>query len=259
MFYWLLKTIVVGPIVRTLFRPWVRGLENIPETGGAIIAGNHLSFIDSVFVPLAVPRPVVYLAKNDYFLGRGIKGTATRWFFKLTNQLPMDRSGGSASEASLTAGLRVLRSGKLLGIYPEGTRSPDGRLYRGRTGIARLVLESGVPVVPVALIGTDKVQPEGRTMPRLRRVGIVFGRPLDFSEYAGMQSDRFLLRSVTDEIMYEILRLSGQEYVDTYASSVKTKLLTAVKPQSAAPAEAPSAASEVTDGAGSGAQSTADR
>ncbi|GAA4388673.1 MULTISPECIES: 1-acyl-sn-glycerol-3-phosphate acyltransferase [Brevibacterium] len=230
MFYWLLKTIVVGPVARALFRPWVRGLENIPETGGAIIAGNHLSFIDSIFVPLAVPRPVVYLAKNDYFVGRGIKGTVTRWFFKLTNQLPIDRSGGSASEASLDAGLRVLRRGDLLGIYPEGTRSPDGRLYRGRTGIARLVMEAGVPVVPVALIGTDKVQPEGRTIPRLRRVGIVFGKPLDFSEYAGMQGDRFLLRSVTDEIMYEILRLSGQEYVDTYASSVKTKLLTSTKP-----------------------------
>lgn len=251
MFYWLLKTIVVGPVARALFRPWVRGLENIPETGGAIIAGNHLSFIDSIFVPLAVPRPVVYLAKNDYFVGRGAKGTATRWFFKLTNQLPIDRSGGSASEASLDAGLKVLRRGDLLGIYPEGTRSPDGRLYRGRTGIARLVMEAGVPVVPVALIGTDKVQPEGRTIPRLRRVGIVFGKPLDFSEYAGMQSDRFLLRSVTDEIMYEILRLSGQEYVDAYASSVKTKLLTSTKPVGRPAGEAAvAAAAQIAPGSG---------
>jgi 1-acyl-sn-glycerol-3-phosphate acyltransferase len=230
VFYWLLKRIAVGPILRMLFRPWTRGLENIPESGGAIIAGNHLSFLDSIFVPLVAPRPVVYLAKKDYFTGRGVKGMLTRWFFKLTNQLPMDRSGGSASEASLHSGLKVLQGGNLLGIYPEGTRSPDGRLYRGRTGVARLVLEAGVPVVPVALIGTDKVQPQGRKVPRLRRVGVVFGNSMDFSKYAGLQQDRFLLRSITDEIMYEILRLSGQEYVDSYASTVKTKLLSARKP-----------------------------
>ncbi|GAA1360534.1 1-acyl-sn-glycerol-3-phosphate acyltransferase [Brevibacterium luteolum] len=229
MFYWLLKRIIVGPFLRALFRPWVRGLENIPESGGAIIAGNHLSFMDSIFVPLVAPRPVVYLAKKDYFTGRGVKGTATRWFFRLTNQLPMDRSGGSASEASLHSGLKVLNGGNLLGIYPEGTRSPDGNLYRGRTGVARLVLEAGVPVVPVALIGTDKVQPVGRMLPRLRRIGVVFGEPLDFSEYEGMAGDRFLLRSITDDIMYEILRLSGQRYIDTYASSAKTKLLAAKK------------------------------
>ena len=215
MFYWLLKRIIVRPFLRALFRPWVRGLENIPESGGAIIAGNHLSFMDSIFVPLVAPRPVVYLAKKDYFTGRGVKGTVTRWFFRLTNQLPMDRSGGSASEASLHSGLKVLNGGNLLGIYPEGTRSPDGNLYRGRTGVARLVLEAGVPVVPVALIGTDKVQPVGRMLPRLRRIGVVFGEPLDFSEYEGMAGDRFLLRSITDDIMYEILRLSGQRYIDT--------------------------------------------
>lgn len=230
MFYWLLKRIFVGPFLRALFRPWVRGLENIPETGGAIIAGNHLSFMDSIFVPLVTPRPVVYLAKKDYFTGRGLKGMVTRWFFRLTNQLPMDRSGGSASEASLNSGLKVLNGGNLLGIYPEGTRSPDGNLYRGRTGVARLVLEAGVPVIPVALIGTDKVQPAGRMLPRLRRVGVVFGEPLDFSEYEGMAGDRFLLRSITDDIMYEILRLSGQRYIDTYASSAQAKLLTSKKP-----------------------------
>jgi len=225
VFYWVLKRILVGPLLKILFRPWVRGIENIPEEGGAIIAGNHLSFMDSIFIPLIAPRPVVYLAKKDYFTGPGIKGRLVRSFFLATNQLPMDRGGGSASEASLKSGLKVLNDGKLLGIYPEGTRSPDGRLYRGRTGVARLVLESGCPVVPVALIGTDKVQPQGKMVPKLRRVGIVFGKPIDFSRYENVPEDRFLLRSITDEIMYEILRLSGQEYVDTYASTVKTRLL----------------------------------
>nr|WP_272905529.1 lysophospholipid acyltransferase family protein [Sediminivirga luteola] len=227
----MLKRVLLGPLLRLLFRPWVRGLENIPESGGAIIAGNHLSFMDSIFVPLVAPRPVVYLAKKDYFEGPGLRGRATRWFFKLNNQLPMDRSGGSNSEASLKSGLAVLKAGDLLGIYPEGTRSPDGRLYRGRTGVARLALDSQAPIIPVAIIGTDKVQPEGRMIPRIRRVGIVFGKPLDFSRFHGMESDRFVLRSVTDEIMYEIMRLTGQEYVDAYASSVKTKLLTSKKPE----------------------------
>lgn len=235
MFYWLLKRIFLGPVLRLLFRPWVRGIENIPESGGAILAPNHLTFSDSIFIPLVAPRPVVYLAKNDYFTGPGIKGLFTRLFFKAANQLPIDRSGGSASEASLKSGLAVLRSGTLLGMYPEGTRSPDGKLYRGRTGVARLVLEAGVPVVPVAVIGTDRVQPQGRIIPRLSRVGVVFGRPLDFSHYKDLEPDRFLLRSITDEIMYEILRLSGQEYVDTYASSVKTKLLTSKKSQAEKP------------------------
>nr|WP_306439885.1 lysophospholipid acyltransferase family protein [Brevibacterium sp. 91QC2O2] len=222
----MLKRILVGPLLRILFRPWVRGVENIPDSGPAILAGNHLSFMDSIFTPLVAPRPVVYLAKQDYFNGRGIKGRLTRWFFLATNQLPMDRSGGSASEASLNAGLKVLGSGNLLGIYPEGTRSPDGKLYRGRTGVARLVVEAQVPVIPVAIVGSDKIQPQGRLIPRLRRVGIIFGEPLDFSKYTEMSEDRFLLRSITDEIMYEILRLSGQQYVDSYASSVKTRLLT---------------------------------
>ncbi len=229
MFYWLLKRVLVGPLLRILFRPWVRGLENVPAEGPAILAGNHMSFLDSIFMPLMAPRPVVFLAKNDYFTGRGLRGRITRRFFLMTNQLPMDRSGGSASEASLNAGLKVLREGKLLGIYPEGTRSPDGKLYRGRTGVARLVLESGAPVVPLALIGTDKVQPQGSTLPRIRRVGVVFGEAMDFSKYEGLEPDRFLLRSITDEIMYEILRVSGQQYEDTYASSVKTRLLTQKK------------------------------
>jgi 1-acyl-sn-glycerol-3-phosphate acyltransferase len=198
-------------------------MENIPTSGAAILASNHLSFSDSIFLPLQTRRPVVFLAKSEYFTGRGVKGALTRWFFKSTGQLPIDRSGGKASEASLNTGLGVLEQGSLLGIYPEGTRSPDGRLYRGRTGIARMVLEAKVPVIPVAMIDTEKVQPIGQTMPKIRRIGIVVGEPLDFSRFDGMEGDRIVLRAVTDEIMYELRKLSGQEYVDLYASSVKEK------------------------------------
>jgi 1-acyl-sn-glycerol-3-phosphate acyltransferase len=221
--YFILKTFVLGPLLRVLFRPWVRGMENIPATGPVILASNHLSFSDSIFLPLQARRPVVFLAKSEYFTGKGIKGALTRWFFKSTGQLPIDRSGGKASEASLNTGLKVLSQGQVLGIYPEGTRSPDGRLYRGRTGIARMVLESKVPVIPVAMIDTEKVQPIGKRLPRIRRIGIVVGTPLDFSRFDGMEGDRIVLRAVTDEIMYELRLLSGQEYVDAYASSVKEK------------------------------------
>ena len=223
MAYFILKTFVLGPLLRVLFRPWVRGMENIPATGPVILASNHLSFSDSIFLPLQARRPVVFLAKSEYFTGKGIKGALTRWFFKSTGQLPIDRSGGKASEASLNTGLKVLSQGQVLGIYPEGTRSPDGRLYRGRTGIARMVLESKVPVIPVAMIDTEKVQPIGKRLPRIRRIGIVVGTPLDFSRFDGMEGDRIVLRAVTDEIMYELRLLSGQEYVDAYASSVKEK------------------------------------
>jgi 1-acyl-sn-glycerol-3-phosphate acyltransferase len=193
------------------------------RTGIGFGGGCLLSFSDSIFLPLMATRPVVFLAKSDYFTGKGIKGALTRWFFKATGQLPIDRSGGKASEASLNTGLGVLEQGQVLGIYPEGTRSPDGRLYRGRTGIARMVLEAKVPVIPVAMIDTEKVQPIGKRLPRIRRVGIVVGKPLDFSRFEGMEGDRVVLRAVTDEIMYELMKLSGQEYVDAYASSVKEK------------------------------------
>jgi 1-acyl-sn-glycerol-3-phosphate acyltransferase len=223
VFYWLMKNIVVGPILLGLFRPWIVGLEKIPKEGGVILASNHLSFIDSVFLPLVVPRRVSFLAKSEYFTGKGIKGWATRAFFTATGQLPIDRSGGKASEDSLNTGLRVLGGGGVLGIYPEGTRSPDARLYRGRTGVARMVLEAGVPIVPVAMIDTEKAMPTGTRLPRVRRVGIIIGDPLDFSRFEGMEGDRFVLRSVTDELMYELRRLSAQEYVDVYATSVKEK------------------------------------
>ena len=223
MAYFILKSLILGPLLRVLFRPWVRGMENIPATGPVILASNHLSFSDSIFLPLMSRRPVVFLAKSEYFTGKGLKGALTRWFFKSTGQLPIDRSGGKASEASLNTGLGVLAQGLVLGIYPEGTRSPDGRLYRGRTGIARMALEAKVPIIPVAMIDTEKVQPIGQKMPKIRRIGIVVGQPLDFSRFDGMEGDRIVLRAVTDEIMYELKQLSGQEYVDAYASSVKEK------------------------------------
>ena len=229
MFYWFLKTIVIGPIVRLVFRPWVEGEEHIPEEGAAIFASNHLSFSDSIFLPLVVSRRVTFLAKSDYFTGRGIKGRLTAAFFRGVGQLPVDRSGGKASNAALSSGLKVLRRGELLGIYPEGTRSPDGRLYRGRTGVARMALEGKVKVIPVAMIGTDKAQPTGKVIPRVMRVGVRMGKPLDFSRYEGMEDDRFVLRSITDEIMYELMLLSGQEYVDMYATSMKDRLVSAAR------------------------------
>lgn len=223
MFYWLMKNLVVGPIIMTAFRPWVRGLENVPKDGAVILASNHLSFVDSVFLPLVIDRRVVFLAKSDYFTGPGFRGWLIKMFFIGTGQLPIDRSGGKASEASLNTGLRVLADGLALGIYPEGTRSPDGIMYRGRTGVARMILESGAPVVPVAMIDTEKVMPIGTKLPKVMRPGVVFGEPLDFTRFAGLESDRFVLRSVTDEIMYELGRLSGQEYRDVYATTVKDK------------------------------------
>jgi 1-acyl-sn-glycerol-3-phosphate acyltransferase len=223
MFYWLMKNLVIGPILLTAFRPWVRGLDNVPRTGAVILASNHLSFTDSVFLPLVLDRRVVFLAKSDYFTGRGIKGWLIKMFFEASGQLPIDRSGGKASEASLNTGLRVLSEGYALGIYPEGTRSPDGVMYRGRTGVARMILESGAQVVPVAMIDTEKVMPIGTKIPKVIRPGVIFGEPLDFSRFRGLESDRFVLRSITDEIMYELGRLSGQEYLDVYATTVKDK------------------------------------
>ena len=246
MFYWVMKRIFLGPVIKLLFRPWVKGLDNIPEQGAAIIASNHLSFSDSIFMPLMVHRPVVFLAKSEYFTGTGIKGRLTAAFFRLTNQLPMDRSGGAASAASLNAGMEVLNAGGLLGIYPEGTRSPDGRLYRGKVGVARLALQAGVPVIPVAMIGTDKVQPIGKRLPNIRRIGMIFGEPVDFSQYRQQAEDRTVQRTVTDQIMSSLLRLSGQEYVDEYAAVVKLRL--AGKPGEAKAAAEPLAAPVAAEG-----------
>jgi len=221
VFYWMCKYILIGPWLRLFFRPQVVGLEHIPDDGPAILAGNHLSFSDSIFLPLVCPRKIVFLAKSDYFHTPGLKGWLTKLFMSGVGQVPVDRSGGRASEAALRTGLRILGEGKLLGIYPEGTRSPDARLYRGKTGVARMALEAGVTVIPCAMVNTHLIQPPGRVRPSIKRVQIRIGEPLDFSRYEGMAGDRFVLRSMTDEIMYELMQLSGQEYVDMYATKAK--------------------------------------
>ncbi|GAA4578129.1 lysophospholipid acyltransferase family protein [Micromonospora coerulea] len=223
MLYWLMKYIILGPLLRLIFRPQVEGLENVPETGPVILASNHLSFSDSIFTPLIVKRKVTFIAKAEYFLGKGIKGWLIKMFFVGSGTIPVDRSGGRAARAALETQLAVLRAGGIAGIYPEGTRSPDGRLYRGKTGVARLALESGAPVVPMAMLNADEIQPPGRLIPNVKRVRIRFGAPLDFSRYAGMAGDRFVERAVTDEIMYELMELSGREYVDMYAQKAKSQ------------------------------------
>lgn len=224
--------LTLGTALKLFYQPWIRGEQNVPEEGAAILASNHLAVIDSFFLPLMLHREVAFMGKSEYFTGKGVKGKLTAAFFKGVGTIPVDRSGGKASEAAVRTGLNRLAEGKLFGIYPEGTRSPDGRLYRGKTGVARMALEAGVPVVPVAMIGTNIAQPLGKAIPRLHRIGVVIGEPLDFSRYAGMQDDRFVLRSITDEIMYEILRLSGQEYVDVYAANMKQRLADAKKQES---------------------------
>jgi 1-acyl-sn-glycerol-3-phosphate acyltransferase len=221
MLYWLIKNLFLAPYLNATFRPWVSGIENVPTTGPVILASNHVSIVDSLFLPLMLRRKVTFLAKSDYFTGSGIKGFAVRSFMNGVGQLPIDRSGGKASEASLNTGVQVLQRGEVLGIYPEGTRSPTGKLYRGRTGVARMILEGKAPVVPVAMFDTDKAMPIGSKIPKVRRVGVVLGEPLDFSRFEGMEGDRFVLRSITDEIMVEIAKLSGQEYVDVYASTLR--------------------------------------
>ncbi|WFE52606.1 lysophospholipid acyltransferase family protein [Micromonospora sp. WMMD1155] len=221
MLYWLLKYVLLGPLLKLIFRPQVEGLHHVPATGPVILASNHLSFFDSIFIPLIVSRRVTFVAKAEYFTGKGIKGRLMKMFFVGTGTIPVDRSGGQAARAALDTQLRVLRARGVAGIYPEGTRSPDGRLYRGKTGVARLALESGAVVVPVAMLNADELQPPGRLLPRVGQVRVRFGAPLDFSRYAGLAGDRFVERAVTDEVMYEVMELSGREYVDVYAQKLK--------------------------------------
>ncbi|HSV38422.1 MAG TPA: lysophospholipid acyltransferase family protein [Nocardioidaceae bacterium] len=221
MFYWFLKLIALGPILRLVFRPQTEGLEHIPSDGPAILASNHLSYADWLFMPLTLPRRVSFVAKAEYFTTPGIKGWLQKTFFRGSGQIPIDRSGADAAQGALISAKRVLDEGELFGIYPEGTRSHDGRLYRGKTGVARLALETRVPVIPVAVIGTDVVAPPGKKFGTITRPKVRFGKPLDFSRYEGLEEDRYILRSITDEIMYEIMQLSGQEYVDMYSSRAK--------------------------------------
>lgn len=221
MWYWLFKYIFMGPLLSLLGRPKVEGLEHIPESSPAILASNHLAVADSFYLPLVVRRRITFLAKSEYFTGTGIKGWFIRWFYTVSGNVPIDRSSGDAAQGALDTAKGLLADGKLLGMYPEGTRSPDGRLYKGKTGLARLALDTGVPVIPVAMIGTQSVNPPGSKMWRFGRVTVRFGRPLDFSRFEGLAGNRFIERAVTDEVMYELMQLSGQEYVDLYAADVK--------------------------------------
>lgn len=232
MLFYFLKYVLLGPWLRLLFRPWLEGEENIPTDGPAILVSNHVSFSDSIFLPLVIERRPTFLAKSDYFTTPGVKGALMRLFFGGTGQVPIDRAGGKASEAALNTGLRILNQGDLLALYPEGTRSPDGTLYRGKTGAARMALQAGVPVIPVAMIATREIQPPHVIKPTLRRVGIRIGKPLDFSRYQGMENDRFALRSMTDEMLYELMLLSGQKYVDMYANRAKDLLAEGLDPTS---------------------------
>ncbi|MFE9993269.1 1-acyl-sn-glycerol-3-phosphate acyltransferase [Streptomyces avermitilis] len=240
-----MKFSIGGPL-KLAFRPWVEGLENIPAEGPAILASNHLSFSDSFFLPAVLDRKVTFIAKAEYFTTPGIKGRMTAAFFKGVGQLPVDRSGArGAGEAAIKSGIEVIERGELFGIYPEGTRSPDGRLYRGKPGgLARVALATGAPVIPVAMIDTEKIQPPGKVMPKLMRPGIRIGKPLDFGRYSGMEHDRFVLRAVTDEVIYEIMKLSGQEYVDMYATAAKRQIADAAKAEKQAQKEAEQAQKE---------------
>ncbi|MFB7549429.1 lysophospholipid acyltransferase family protein [Streptomyces sp. NPDC056154] len=221
MFYYVLKYVILGPLLRLFFRPRIEGLEHIPKGGAAIVAGNHLSFSDHFLMPAILKRRITFLAKAEYFTGPGVKGRLTAAFFRSIGQIPVDRSGKDAGKAAIREGLGVLARGELLGIYPEGTRSHDGRLYKGKVGVAVMAVTAQVPVVPCAMVGTFEIQPPGQVVPRIRRVTIRFGEPLDFSRYAGLENQKAAIRAVTDEIMYAILGLSGQEYVDEYAAKVK--------------------------------------
>ncbi|AWV47644.1 acyltransferase [Mycobacterium leprae Kyoto-2] len=221
MWYWLFKYIFMGPALSVLGRPKVEGLEYVPSSGPAILASNHLAVADSFYLPLVVRRRITFLAKSEYFTGTGLKGWFTSWFYRATGQVPIDRTDADTAEAALNTAERLLGHGKLIGMYPEGTRSPDGRLYKGKTGVARLTLQTGVPVIPVAMIGTNVVNPPGSKMWRFGRVTVRFGKPMDFSRFEGAAGNRVIERVITDEVIYELMELSGQEYVDIYAASVK--------------------------------------
>ena len=205
---------LLTPIIRAFVRVKVEGREHLPRRGPVILAANHRSFLDSIFIPLVMRRRVTFVAKAEYF-----DDPKTAWFFRGCGQIPIRREGGTASERALASATEVLRAGKVFGIYPEGTRTRDGLLHRGHTGVARLALGCNVPIVPVGLIGTDDVQPIDSRLPKLfRRVTIRFGEPIDPARYADRDHDRMALRELTDEVMYELCQLSGYEYVDTYAT-----------------------------------------
>jgi 1-acyl-sn-glycerol-3-phosphate acyltransferase len=213
--------LTVAPALRTVYRPQVHGFEHIPRSGPLIIAGNHVSFADEIFTPLAARRQVFYLAKSEYFTAAGLKGRAMAAFFGGIGQVPVDRTSTRAAAASIDVCVQLLAEGKAFGIYPEGTRSPDGRLYRFRTGVARVALRAGAPVVPVGLVGTDRVQPPGSRSWRWAAVEVNFGAPMDFAGRACEERSARSLRAITEQIRRAVQALSHQEYVDRYASTAK--------------------------------------
>jgi 1-acyl-sn-glycerol-3-phosphate acyltransferase len=219
-----MSKLIGGPFMRLLWHPKVTGIENVPASGGAIIASNHLSIVDSLFLPLIVPRPVTFAAKSEYFTGRGVVNRITSAYLRATKQLSVDRTGARAGQAMLEAALGLVQQGGLFAIYPEGTRSPDGRLYRGRVGVGWLALHSGLPVIPVGMSGTDRVLPPGRTVPRITSVRIRIGEPLTFKADEGQPCGAPQRRAVTDEVMKSIQALTGQEYVPIYASVRKEQM-----------------------------------
>ncbi len=215
---------VAGPFLHALWRPEISGGDRIPASGGAIIASNHLSIVDSIFLPLLLKRPVTFVAKSEYFTGRSPGHLFAGAYLRATKQLSVDRAGARAGQEMLDAALKLLQDGELFGIYPEGTRSPDGRLYRGRTGIGWLALHSGLPVIPVAMVGTDRVLPPGHNVPRLHKVAVRVGEPLTFEAHRDAGPAAQARRAITDEVMKAIQALSGQEYVPMYASARKAQL-----------------------------------
>jgi 1-acyl-sn-glycerol-3-phosphate acyltransferase len=216
--------LVAGPFLRLMARPEVTGAENIPATGPAILASNHLSVVDSIFLPLMVDRPVTFAAKSEYFTGTRWRDKVVGAYLRSTNQLSTDRAGARAAQAMLDAALDLLNGGQLFGIYPEGTRSPDGRLYRGRTGIGYLALNSGAPVIPVAMIGTERILPPGHRIPRPGKIEIRIGEPITFDQFRGQPAGARQRRAVTDEVVQAIQKLSGQEFVPMYASVRKEEI-----------------------------------
>ncbi|TQL68030.1 1-acyl-sn-glycerol-3-phosphate acyltransferase [Nocardioides albertanoniae] len=222
VFYSALKYVLLQPWLKLTLRPKVHGVENVPAEGGVLLAGNHLSYLDWLMVPMSLPRMVRYVAKAEYFEGTGLRGAWNRFFFTNTGNVPIDRSGATAAEGAMLAAKTILNGGHIFGIYPEGTRSHDGRLYRGKTGVARLALETRMPLIPVAVIGTDVLAPPGKTFGRWTRPTVIFGRPIDLAPYAGRERDRAAQRELTDRVMAEIQKLSRQEYVsDTYAADAR--------------------------------------
>ncbi|MCI1935456.1 MAG: 1-acyl-sn-glycerol-3-phosphate acyltransferase [Bifidobacteriaceae bacterium] len=229
---------LLGPLARLWFTPTIKGLENVPKEGPAIIASNHLAAIDDAIIPLVTPRMVHFMGKAEYFTGKGIKGKLKKFFFTTAGVFPVDRSGGTKALGALESAREILEDGKLFGIHPEGTRSPDGNLYRGHTGVARLAFETGAPIIPVALTGTDKAQPTGKVFPQRHHCTITYGEPIVVEKKPADQLTHEEIRDLTDTMMAKIGEMSGQKYIDMYAQ-VKKKQLKEARAQAEAQQQSP--------------------